>query len=298
MSIKTELLADLRRIGYQLGGAHLTRDARSATFTTFSDAMRELGYGIRAAHQIGGRHLQAFAQHRAAYVGHRTLANELSHLRRVLEHIGKQGLARNPAYSNRALGIEPGSRVGTKLPLPDAVNEEFARRMAQLGRPGIGCVLQLQRALGLREMEAIRSGHMPTLARWQRELQERGCVRIIEGTKGGRPREIHPADIDRALATVKDAQAVLEATRQQFLVARADGTATTDLRQALNVYRNVCHRAGIQTHRARYAFAQERMRAYIAEGYSEREARAATSLDLGHGDGRGHYVASVYARGA
>ena len=49
MSRKTELVADLKRIGYQLGGAHLTRQARSATFNTFAKVMRELGYGIRAA---------------------------------------------------------------------------------------------------------------------------------------------------------------------------------------------------------------------------------------------------------
>ena len=38
------------------------------------------------------------------------------------------------------------------------------------------------------------------------------------------------------------------------------------------------------------------MQAYRNEGLSEREARIATSLDLGHGDGRGRYVASVYVR--
>ena len=67
--------------------------------------------------------------------------------------------------------------------------------------------------------------------------------------------------------------------------------------QALRVYSNVCYRAGIQSHGARYAFAQERMQIYHDQGYSEREARAATSLDLGHGDGRGRCVASAYARG-
>jgi hypothetical protein len=35
------------------------------------------------------------------------------------------------------------------------------------------------------------------------------------------------------------------------------------------------------------------VRAYHDEGFSEREARAATSLDLGHRDGCGRYVASV-----
>jgi hypothetical protein len=66
MSRKTELKADLRRIGYQLGGAHLTRQARNATFNTFADTLRELGYGIQAAGQIGGKHLRAFVERRAA----------------------------------------------------------------------------------------------------------------------------------------------------------------------------------------------------------------------------------------
>jgi hypothetical protein len=79
-------------------------------------------------------------------------------------------------------------------------------------------------------------------------------------------------------------------------VTRAHGAATTGLRQALGIYRNLCHRAGIQSHAARYAFAQERMHAYRNDGLIEREARAATSLDLGHGDGRGRYVSSVYTR--
>lgn len=299
MSRKTELQADLKRIGYLLGGAHLTREARSTTFNTFANTLHELGYYIRNAHQIGGKHLQAFAAHRAGEgISARTRANELSHLRAVLVHIGKQGLARNPAYSNRALSIERGSRVGTKQPLSDAAIVAFRERMAQLGRPGIGETLELQRALGLREMEALRGGQADTLARWQRELHERGHMRVLEGTKGGRPREVHPADLHRAQVAVQSAQAVLQATGQRYLVAQADGSTTTGLRQAQGVYRNLCYRAGIQSHAARYAFARERLEAYRNEGYSQREARAATSQDLGHGDGRGRFIASVYAREA
>jgi hypothetical protein len=150
----------------------------------------------------------------------------------------------------------------------------------------------------LREAEAIRGGNPETLARWHRELEGHGYVRVIEGTKGGHAREVRPADLNRARTAIERAQATLEASDQGYLVTRADGTAATGLRQALGIYRNLCHRAGIQSHSARYAFAQERIQAYRHEGYSEREARVATSLDLGHGDGRGRYVASVYARGS
>jgi Integrase/Phage integrase, N-terminal len=296
MSRKTELEADLKRIGYQLCGAHLTRQARSATFNTFAKVMRELGYGIRAAGQIGGKHLQAFAAHRALQgTEARTRANELSHLRSVLVQIGKQGLARNPAYSNRALGIERGSRIGTKQPLSDEAIRAFQERMGQLVRPGIGETLELQRALGLRAAEAIRAGQTDTLSRWERELREQGRVHVVEGTKGGRPRDAHPANLERALAAVGQALSVLEATQQHYLVNRADGAAA-GLKEALGVYRNLCYRARLQSHAARYAFAQARIQAYTAEGYSEREARAATSQDLGHGDGRGRYIASVYVR--
>jgi hypothetical protein len=297
MSKKTELRADLNRIGYQLGGAHLTQEARRATFGTFAQAMREKGLGIQSAEQIGGKHLRAFVECRLAEgIRSRTIANELSHVRAVLVHCGKEGLARNPAYSNKALGIGRGSRIGTKQPLSDAAIRGFQEQTDRLGRSAIGNVLELQRALGLREAEAIRGGNPETLARWHRELQGRGHVRVIEGTKGGRARDVHSADLNRARSAIERALATLRASDQGYLVTRADGAAATGLRQALGIYRNVCHRAGIQSHAARYAFTKERMQAYRNDGLSEREARAATSLDLGHGDGRGRYVSSVYSR--
>jgi hypothetical protein len=188
MSRKTELLADLKRIGYLLGSARLTREARSTTFNAFASTLHELGYNILSAHQIGGKHLQAFAAHRAGEgISARTRANELSHLRAVIVHIGKQGLRAIPPTTIAALSIERGSRVGTKRPLSDAAIVDFRERMAQLGRPGIGETLKLQRALGLREMEALRGGQTDTLARWQRELQDRGSVRVVEGTKADDP---------------------------------------------------------------------------------------------------------------
>jgi len=175
MSKKSELKADLERIGYALSGAHLTRQARMATFNTFAKTMRELGLGIRTAKQIGARHLQAFVAHRTALgLKARSLANELSHLRAVLVYVGKQGFVASPACSNRALGIGRGSRIGTKSPMSNAALGVFQGSMAQLGRPGIGATMTLQRELGLRAAEAIRAGQADTLTRWQHELEERG----------------------------------------------------------------------------------------------------------------------------
>lgn len=298
MSKKSELKADLERIGYELSGGHLTRQARQATFGTFAKTMRELNLGIRSAKQIGERHLKAFVAHRVASgIVARTLAKELSHLRAVLKYVGKQGFVASPACSNRAHGVGQGSRIGTKSAMSNAALNAFHSSMAQRGRPGIGATMILQRELGLRMAEAIRAGQADTLARWKRELEERGYVHVIAGTKGSHPRDVRPADADRARVAIQSALAVLESTGQKYLVVRADGSSPANLLQAENIYRNVCHRAGIQSHSARYAFAQERIRAYREQqGFSQREARAATSLDLGHGDGRGRYIASVYVR--
>lgn len=297
MSKKTELQADLQRINYLLARAHLTQESRSGTFKNFAEAMRELNYGIHCAAQIGGKHLQAYIRYRSENgIVSRTLAKEMGHLRAVLRQIGKQGLADNLAYSNRSLGIAQGSRKGTKEPLSDAQIRAFQQRAERLGRPDIGAILELQRALGLREVEAIRAGRSDTLLRLQRELTERGRARMIEGTKGGRVRDVHPADVGRALAAVRRALEILEASGRRYLLACAKGVETTGLEQAVRVYSKFCSRAGVQSHAARYAFAEERMQAYRNDGLSQREARIATSLDLGHGDGRGRYVASVYVR--
>ena len=46
------LEADFKRVGYQLGGAHLTGQPRNATFNTFAKTMRKRGYGIQAADHV------------------------------------------------------------------------------------------------------------------------------------------------------------------------------------------------------------------------------------------------------
>ena len=60
--------------------------------------------------------------------------------------------------------------------------------------------------------------------------------------------------------------------------------------------RKVKPAVGICAHALRYAYACEMLVLYTKEGFSQAEAEAQTSIDLGHGDGRGRYVRKVYSR--
>ncbi|MCK8208484.1 DNA-binding protein, partial [Erwinia amylovora] len=49
-------------------------------------------------------------------------------------------------------------------------------------------------------------------------------------------------------------------------------------------------------HSLRNAYSQDAVNYHLENGMSLKEAEALVSMDLGHGDGRGAYVARVYNR--
>ena len=251
-----------------------------------------------AGHQVTGidglkeRHVALyFDQRKAEGVGVRTMQNEAAHIRGSMRAAVRHQAAASPSISNRALGLDGSSRNGTKT----AATPEQYRDALDLARAidaGIHAVLGLERTLGLRAAEAIRSA--PSLATWERQLAAGERVLVIYGTKGGRDRLSSPADRDAALHAVRTARAVA-ASRGGRLIDKPT------LKQAMTYYRNAMHRriteaAGICGHALRYAYAEDRMSIYKEEGLSVRESLAKTSIDLGHGDGRGTYVRQVYAQ--
>ncbi|OYO91440.1 DNA-binding protein [Salmonella enterica subsp. enterica serovar Weltevreden] len=86
--------------------------------------------------------------------------------------------------------------------------------------------------------------------------------------------------------------------------ARANGIAVAesidkpDLKTAMKYWHSQASRIGLtgaySPHSLRYAWAQDAICHYLAQEFSKKEALAQTAMDLGHGDGRGRYVAQVY----
>ena len=287
MSLRTEVVSAARKSG----GSFKTVEARSQIGKQLCDYLKEQNIQIKSLADLKEKHLQGFiARGKAAGITDRTNQNRLSAIRSVLR---SAGLSRKAAgLTTKKFGIEKASRDGSRAAIS---RTDFEQRLAQVKDPGVHAVLVMQRELGLRQLEAIMGGRPDTLERWEKELTTGACrICIGEGTKGGRPRETLPVDKEKALAAIRTAKAVA-ASQPGGRLIEAKG-----LKEAVDRFNNQARAAGFtgdfSPHTVRYSFAQDSVARYEAAGFSHREALAFTSLDLGHGDGRGRWVEQVYCR--
>lgn len=266
------------------GGAHDTIQRRERTLMKFCVWARWSNLQMRHAAEIKNRHFRNYIEHLKMAkkpLGIGTLQNIAADLRTAAPQL---------SFTNKELGIARRSRKGTRLPCPDALYEQVR---AGLGASAMRAVLGLQRYLGLRAAEAISAG--PCLRDWERALEHGWPVYVYRGTKGGRARYVTPADREAALRAVREAIAAMAANRGQVLVR------SRTRRTALKRYWSACHALGLSgqysPHSLRYRFAQDLIMYFAGEGFSEAEAFSAVSVALGHGDGRGRYIKSVYGQG-
>lgn len=240
--------------------------------------------------QIKVRHIECYIQARLAQeIGKRTLQNEMAALRGVLQQAGRKQVAEHERLTNKSLGLAGASRNGTNR----AITPEHYQRVLEAARDkdaGLAVTLVLTRLMGLRSQEAVQC--CQSLKTWKQAL-ERGETRltVVFGTKGHRPRETVIQDTGAVKKALDNALSVAE-QRNGRLIDRPS------LQQAMNYWRKEIAQAGLTgaytPHSLRYAWAQDALRNYLAQGFCEKEALALTSMDLGHGDGRGRYVVQVY----
>ncbi|EID8465126.1 integrase domain-containing protein [Escherichia coli] len=260
----------------------------------FAETLARLNVQISSAAQLKVRHIELYMNSRTD-VSKRTRENEMSAIRAVLRQVGKNKLAdpSHPRLSNKALGISGESRKGTKSLITDDRFREILQRIEQKDK-GLAATVKLSRYLALRNEEAIQSAK--SLKTWKQAL-ERGDekLRVIFGTKGGRER----------MTTIVDRNNVIEAVNYAIKYAGEHDGRLIDrgnLKSAMNYYLNSLRRYGEMKggdetpHSFRYSYAASAMKYHIMNGYSYHEALALTSMDLGHGDGRGRYIEQVYCQ--
>ncbi|EAA8369201.1 DNA-binding protein [Salmonella enterica] len=287
-----KLGSEMKALAKKAGGSYQTVDNRIHIVQRFSKHLRALNIQIQRVAQIKVRHIECYIQARLAQqIGKRTLQNEMAALRSVLQQAGRQQVAEHERMTNKSLGLAGASRNGTNR----AITPEYYQQVLAATREkdaGLAATLELARLMGLRSQEAVQC--CQSLKTWKQAL-ERGETRltVVFGTKGHRPRE----------TIIQDTGAVKKALDNALAVAEQRNGRLIDLpslQQAMNYWRKEIAQAGLTgiytPHSLRYAWTQDALRHYLAQGFSDREALALTSMDLGHGDGRGWYVVQVYGR--
>jgi site-specific recombinase XerD len=288
------LTVDLNRAARRTRGkqATLTFRGREQALARFARLLWSAGFQIHTAGQVKEKHIVAWTDAmKARGCSRRTIANNLAHVRTALEGIKRRRFA--DKMSNAVLSIANASRDGTKEPMSREMFEAFVTD-AQKEDPGVAMVLELEFELGCRAQEGVMSPK--SLKDWERILASPmtdGFVDVIHGTKGGRSRRSPPVDRTRALDVVRRALALSD-QYGGVLVRKPD------LEKAMHRYHYIVRKIGMVRERAphslRYAYATEHLERMRRAGVSRKEASAAVSTFLGHGDGRGTWVQRVYGR--
>lgn len=280
---------------HNVSGGYATKADRMRIAKYFLNYLRDKGIKLRHSDSIKTRHFSGYLLSRKEQgISQRTICNERAALRGVFGSLGKQALADpdNPLLSNKTLGLESSSRDGTKIPLSA---EEFRKAFAEieLKDRGVAATMQLAYVLGLRTKEAVES--CKSITTWKRALETgQNSVRVVFGTKGGRPRDTIIIDRVALKHAINYAEKVMGKNNGKLI-------DKPDVRKAIDRYRYHVRRVGLvgekAPHSMRYHFSQQAKQFYEGKGFSEKEIYAQVSMDLGHGDGRGRYVKQVYFKG-
>lgn len=285
------LKAQLKKTAENAHGAGKTRYARKSKVGLLDAYFKENNIQITQVDQIKGKYIAGYIAERLAQgLSKRTLQNDMAAIRQTLRTAGRDKLANSDQISNKALGLSGASRKGTKVAITNAQYQEVHQKALQRD-PGHAAALELARTFGLRGEEAVQS--CQSLKTWKAAIESGATsIKVIFGTKGGRPRDTLIIDRQRALNAVNNAIRIAE-QRNGKLIDKPT------LKQAMNYWSYRCRVVGLKgklsAHSLRYAFTQDAIEYYLQQGYTKQEALAMTSMDLGHGDLRGRYVDHVYS---
>ncbi|MBA0190734.1 integrase domain-containing protein, partial [Pectobacterium odoriferum] len=221
------------------GGSFKTLNDRMKIADRFAERLKRLNVQIRDAKNIKPRHIEMYIRSRQEEkISIRTLQNEMSAIRSILRAAGKTIMANpeNEKLSNQALGISGASRDGSKVAIPDNVYQSILEKVSAADK-GAAAAMELSRLLGLRTEETIQS--VKSLKTWQKALQNGNeKVRIVYGTKGGRPRDTTIIEREKLINAVNNAIHITSENNGRLINRPA-------LHLAIEQYRNIVREAGL-----------------------------------------------------
>jgi hypothetical protein len=293
----SKLAKNLTKLSNDASGSFKTRSDRNKHLHKLSDILRRQNINIEHVSHIKEVHIKQFIEDRKINgksgkgVSVATLCNEMASIRKVLREAGRLQLANSPNLTNKALGISGRSRIGNKEPIPPEKIKEFIDGAFKKDI-GLGICLVLTLLLGLRAEEAVQANK--SINTWLKViLRGDAKVRVIFGTKGSRRRDTTIINHLDLLHTVKFAIQIAK-ERGGVLINK------NNLQAAMEYFSNSLRALGMTgkyaPHAMRYTYTDNILYMYVNQGYSEKEAFAMASCDLGHGEQRDRYIKSTYGR--
>jgi integrase len=288
---KMSLAKNAKELAKAAGGSHSTIDARTRIIMQLVHNLRfEQNVQIRTISQLREKNVENWLRNgREKGLSPRTLQNRLTAVRAVLVQAERYDTVSRLENTAKKVGFAGASRDGVRKP-PSV--EQLNRMLDSVNHEGVRICLQMMNEFGLRQKEAIMSA--ASLDKWLRDItnDRHGRFMLVQGSKGGRPREIWPDDPQRAVALVSKAI--------DFCRSNGGKLVEGDLKQALGRFNRQAASAGFKglnsPHSLRYAFAQRTVARLLKDGWDKRLALSFTSQVLGHGDGRGRWVDQVYSK--
>ena len=288
---KVSLSKNAKELAKAAGGSHATIEARTRIIMQLVTNLRfEQNVQIRTISQIKEKNIEKWLRSgREKGLSPRTLQNRLTAVRAVLTQAERYDTLSRLQNTAKKVGFAGASRDGVRKPPSD---QELNRLLQNVNHQGVRICLEMMNEFGLRQKESIMSAG--SLDKWLKDItaDRHGRFMLVQGSKGGRPREIWPNDPQRAVALVSKAI--------DFSRSNGGKLIQGDLKQALGRFNREAAGAGFtglhSPHSLRYAFAQRTIARLMQLGWDKRLALSFTSQVLGHGDGRGRWIDQVYSK--
>lgn len=225
-------------------------------------------------------------------MGEGHLHNTFSAIRVLFDEAGCGAI--NQTCSNRAVAAPRRDRSGKGQAATDEQYQGMLER-ARAAEAGLGHIVQLQRFLGLRSIEAFGCGK--ELPGWLDHLRggaEKLHLSLV--AKNGRPRDIEvlAAHREETIRAIESALAFCQTRDFRFVIGHKNDreTSATKLR---TLYRKAGIEKEEKSHILRYRYAIDLALGLHRAGKDAYEVVLRTSNSLGHGGGaRLVYIRSVY----
>lgn len=288
-SLNALLKTHLRR---SANGRKVVSNATIADRAFFFDKMRRdlhaLGYTLTDVRHLKPKHVEALMKAwEQAGLSASTLQKRFSYLTLLCRWIGKTSMLRPAAsYLNNAAAYQR-EYTATHDHSWTAQGLDPLEKIREIAAddPAVARVLRLQHAFGLRVQEA-------SLLNPQRDVLANGWLRIVAGTKGGRPRTV-PIETDDQRAVLADAAHTVAVTGRSMIPPDYDLKAWLAYLYRVLARHGVTRKAGLVTHGLRHQYANDRYEELTGEPSPVRggeplrasddpQARLEVSARLGH----------------